>query len=321
MPLFFTGGANAQTLPQLQMPVDCTLDEDCWLVNYVDVDPSPDSHKDFSCGAKTYEGHKGTDIAIRSRIEMEEGVDVLAARTGKVLRLRDGEDDLPKTDAQYDAIRANNRDCGNGVILDHGQGLLTYYCHLKQNSIVVKENERIAAGQKIAQIGQSGFSEFPHLHLTVVWEGGHVDPFTGHLKEDGCGKHKDNLWKPDIQYAPHTVFDGGFSGAIPDFTAIKKGEPKTKTLNTNSIESLVYWAGFYHAEQGDKITLTIKTPSGKVFARRKHTLEQRRKRPSFYYTGRKLNGRILEKGTYTGEIIYEKTGQKPETFIHKIEVE
>ena len=128
---------------------------------------------------------------------MNKGVDVLAARDGKVLRIRDGEDDKPKTAAHYQSIRNQNKDCGNGVIIDHSNGLQTFYWHLKQDSISVSIGDIVKKGDTIAQIGQSGFSEFPHLHFTVIWEGGQIDPFTAQLKDDGCGKFKDNkkFWK------------------------------------------------------------------------------------------------------------------------------
>lgn len=317
---FYSIAARAQDMPQFGFPVDCVLGQDCWIVNYVDVDPSPDSHQDFTCHSKTYEGHKGTDFAVRSRIEMEQGVDVLATKDGKVLRLRDGSDDLPKTEAQYQAIRDKNRDCGNGVILDHGSGLLSYYCHLKQDSIRVKPGDAVKKGDVIAQIGQSGFSEFPHLHLTIIWEGGHIDPFTGHLKEDGCGKFKDNLWEGDLAYNPYTVFDGGFTGAVPDFTAIEKGQDPVTTLNAAEINALVYWAGFYHKQAGDKITLTIRDPSGAIFAQRETVFEDRRKRPSFYYTGKRMEDKDIPTGRYVGSIAYEKPGFPAQTFSHTVDI-
>lgn len=307
------------TLPQFAFPVDCTLNEDCWIINYVDTDPHPKSARDFMCSNKTYEGHKGTDFALRSRIEMEEGVNVLAARDGTILRLRDGESDTPKTEDEYQAIRDANKDCGNGIILDHGNGLQSFYCHLKKGSINVKPGDEVKQGDPIAQIGQSGFSEFPHLHLTIIWEGGHIDPFTGHLMSDGCAKFKENMWEPDIPYTPYSVYDGGFSDSVPDFKTIEAGQNHPETLSADS-NALVYWASFYHATEGDKITLTITDPSGDVFARREHTLKNSRKRPSFYYTGRKLNGKRLEPGIYTGQITYEKGKHSPKTFTHKIEI-
>ena len=70
---FLSTPAMAQQSPQFSLPLDCTLGEDCWVANYVDVDPVSDSHKDYKCNAKTYENHQGTDFAIRDRKTMEKG--------------------------------------------------------------------------------------------------------------------------------------------------------------------------------------------------------------------------------------------------------
>lgn len=309
----------AQEKPQFVLPLDCTLNKDCWVINYVDTDSHEKSARDFTCGGKTDEGHKGTDFGLRSRIEMEQGVNVLAARDGKILRLRDGEDDTQKTQEEYKSIRDKNKDCGNGVIIDHGNGLQTYYCQLKQNSISVAIGDEVKKGDVIAQVGQSGFAEFPHLHFTVIWEGGQVDPFTGHLKDDGCGRLVDNMWEPDIPYDPYTVYDGGFENQVPDFNEIKKGRIHPTTLSVSG-DALVYWASFYNAIKDDKITLVIRDPDGQVFASRTQIIEESRNPASYYYTGRKLKDRIIKSGTYTGSITYERKGHAPKTYTHKINV-
>lgn len=317
--LLIPQGSYAQSKPQFAFPVNCELNKDCWTVNYVDTDPHPKSARDFTCSSKTYEGHKGTDFALRSRIEMEKGVDVLAARDGKVLRIRDGENDDSKTEQEYQSIRNQNKDCGNGIIIDHSNGLQSYYCHLKQESITVDIGDEVKKGDTIAKVGQSGFAEFPHLHFTVIWEGGQIDPFTAQIKDDGCGKFKDNLWEDDLAYEPYAIFDGGFTGKMPDFTAIIDGQEPTKNLSRDG-DALIYWAGFYHAQEGDKVTLTIRDSHGKKFAEREHVLEKRRKRPSFRYVGRKLKGITLQPGTYTGTITYEKKGYPPKTVTHQVQV-
>ena len=47
----------------LSLPVDCEPGVDCWVLNYVDADAGP-GRADFACGRMTYDGHKGTDIAL-----------------------------------------------------------------------------------------------------------------------------------------------------------------------------------------------------------------------------------------------------------------
>jgi hypothetical protein len=62
---------------------------------------------------------------------------------------------------------------GNMVILDHGAGIHTGYCHLSSFSVEVGDDVR--AGQQIAATGATGLVTGPHLHWEVVAGGMHVD--------------------------------------------------------------------------------------------------------------------------------------------------
>jgi len=90
-------------------PVDCTLGRDCWVLNYPDVGPEDDrAPTDPACNARTYDGHKGTDIAIDGKAALMRGVAVRAVRDGTVLRVRDGEDDhFPLPEETLAAIKTD----------------------------------------------------------------------------------------------------------------------------------------------------------------------------------------------------------------------
>jgi murein DD-endopeptidase MepM/ murein hydrolase activator NlpD len=64
---------------------------------------------------------------------------------------------------------------GRLVILDHGNGLQTYYGHLSQFSVV--EGQEVRRGDVIAKSGASGRVTSPHLHYEVRMGGTPVNPY------------------------------------------------------------------------------------------------------------------------------------------------
>lgn len=57
---------------------------------------------------------------------------------------------------------------GNHVMIAHPNGEYSLYCHMIPGKMCVKEGETVIAGQQIGQLGNSGFSGFPHLHFQII---------------------------------------------------------------------------------------------------------------------------------------------------------
>ena len=247
---------------ELGLPIDCDLSETCFIQQYVDHDPGPGA-QDYTCGPLAYDGHDGTDFALPTREAMEAGVDVLAAAPGHVIAVRDEMPDIAANDP--DAPDLDGRDCGNGVVLAHAGGWQTQYCHMRRGSVVVSPGEPVERGARLGEVGLSGRTEFPHLHLTVRFEGEVIDPF---LPDPGasCGELPETtLWRETPAYRPGALVDLGFATEVPDYAAIRGGLDSPETLGGDA-PALVLWAHAFGGRAGDVVEILIEGPDGTVIA-------------------------------------------------------
>ena len=170
--------ATAASALELGLPAQCTLGKNCFVQQYPDMDAGA-GVADPYCGSATYDGHDGIDLRIMSMADVARGVPVLAMADGTVLRSRDGVPDHLVT-SEADRADVADKECGNGMIVELGEGFEIQYCHLRQGSLVVKPGDHVERGQKLGEIGASGLAQFPHVHVTVRHDGTKIDPATGH---------------------------------------------------------------------------------------------------------------------------------------------
>jgi len=296
--LLFAGALHA-------LPLGCEPGKDCWVVNHVDMAAGREA-RDYTCGPQTYDGHDGTDIAITGA-RMRAGVPVLASAPGTVRGVRDGEPDGgPVT---------QGRECGNGVLVDHGDASQTQYCHLRSGSVRVRRGERVARGAPLGFAGMSGRAEFPHLHWAVRRKGKPLDPFTGHAAGEGCGSPGTPLWDASsaarLRYLPAAIFAAGLAGERPAPADAYDGE-RVPPPGPESPAFLI-WVALYGVRAGDEISLTLTTPTGAQLFRRQRIVERTQAR-YFAFGGRKRSAERWPPGEYRGEASLRRTLADGTTF-------
>ena len=253
--LMLPGAAFAAGDPELSLPLDCTLGETCFVQNYVDRDPGPGA-SDYGCGGLTYDGHKGTDIRVPTMADMRRGVNVLAPAPGVVQGLRDGIADVGPTD------KTTGQECGNGVVIRHANGWETQVCHMKSGSVEVKLGQIVERGDILGQVGLSGQTEFPHVHLSVRRDGQMIDPFNL-AAFASCGEGAASLWQSVPDYAPGGLLEAGFSPGLPTYEEIKEGRAARSQLAADAGGLVLFGFGF-GGRTGDVVELRIAGPGGLV---------------------------------------------------------
>lgn len=295
--------------PSLSFPVACTIGEDCWYMAYADVD-SRASYRDHMCGVRTYDAHKGTDIAPNQ--SLVKTLDILAAAPGRVLGVRDGQDDTPmETD---DPARADAK-CGNGVRVDHGNGWTTQYCHMQKGSVAVAKDEIIKAGEKLGLIGSSGWSELPHLHFQVEKDGQPIDPFLGSGPSGGdqcvasrglaTGFSQDAADHNADSYQPIHIRTSGLTTGTPTGEQAKFGG--YPGIANPDAGALVAYVVLFGAPEGAKIDTVIEGPAGQTVFKGTKTLP-RDFAEYFSFSGKKRGDGDWPSGLYTARIEVSGTG-------------
>jgi hypothetical protein len=287
--------------PSLQLPLACIINVDCWIAHYMDDDPSG-AAADYLCGHRTYKGHTGVDFAIQDRRVMSKGVPVVASADGTVARVRSDMPDSGVTAATRQSV--DTRECGNGVVLQHGDGWETQYCHLKKDSIVVQIGDRVSAGQKLGLIGLSGLTEFPHVHLTVRHTGRNIDPFIGVDRDKACGLGNHPLWRPDVMsaldYQPFAIYHAGFADRAPDATSVRTGLFDSNALRSTAA-IIALWVDIFGAAKNDVLSMRITGPDGSILVERRQIMSDDRD-AYFAFIGKKHGQRDWPLGNYVGEI-------------------
>ncbi len=299
--LFFAVPAAAKDLV-LSIPIDCTLGETCYIQQYVDRDPGP-GVLDFSCGVLSYDGHKGTDFALPTLAEMHAGVNVLAAAAGVVTATRNDMLDIMQGD--HGAPDVSGKECGNGLVIRHKNGWETQYCHLKRGSVIVEKGQKVSKGDVLGQVGLSGKTQFPHVHLSVRKNGAVIDPFDADQTLTCNDTDMPELWKTDIAYIGSGIIRLGFDNKVPEYADIKAGTAGYDSL-TSDAPALVLWAYAFGSLPDSLMLLEINGPKGQVI--RQEIRLERQQALFFRAAGKRAKAAGWPVGIYTGSATLLRDG-------------
>ena len=162
------------------------------------------------------------------------GQPIIAVADGNVVGVVDKFGDQPAGKASGDF----NYPGGNTITQDLGNGNFALYAHLKPGSIKVHEGDKIKRGQVLADLGNSGNSDAPHLHFHMM---------------DGPA----SLGSNGVPY----VFDSfTIAGQAADETAFLKEEEELKSHKLTPVQP-----GGVHKNElpEDMLVVTFPQPAGK----------------------------------------------------------
>lgn len=94
---------------------------------------------------------------------------------------------------------------GNTIVIDHGNGYSSVYCHIKDGGILVKENTQVKNGQIIGEVGGTGHSYSTHLHFEILKDGVPINPVWIYDLDDFL--HIDEITFPEMENFLHINLD------------------------------------------------------------------------------------------------------------------
>ncbi len=115
----------------------------------------------FIQGANSNFSHKGE---LSYDFKMKIGTEICASRAGKIIET--------KYDGNKGGLKDEYLSEGNHIFIEHDDGSIAQYWHLKYNGVLVKVGDMVNQGQVIGLSGNTGYTAFPHLHFQLIDKNG-----------------------------------------------------------------------------------------------------------------------------------------------------
>lgn len=216
---------------------------------------------DYNGGARTYDGHHGTDYALWpfswNKVDAGE-VQVVAAAAGTIVnKVNVDVTDHNPCDA------GNSSDPWNYVALTHADGRLSIYGHMRYNSLTAKAiGETVAQGEYLGTAASSGNSSGPHLHFEMRFgtysNAEWIDPYAGPASQPA------SLWASQRPYRDSAINKLSTHSAQTVYTPCQPTVTNLQNSFTTPVRILFYI--YYRDFQGALPTQgKIYRPDGTVF--------------------------------------------------------
>lgn len=278
--------SNTTKAFELQFPVSCQIMGDCWVTNLVDLRGNNNQNEDYMCGKKSTNNSNSTHISLRNPSQTSRNYAVIAA-----------EDGIIKTARNVGGF------CGYRIVIDHGNGWETSYCHLKPKTIIVNEGDAVKQGQIIGALGMSGQANWPHLSFAVIRNGMIFDPYSGRSNIEGCTTtNLSPLWKDNISppYEPAHLTGIGFTIGYPTDPQIIHGMDPAAEISSKTTQ-IALWGMMMNILKGDDIHMQILNPYGEIYNETHIIAKANRDYYPIYYSVNRKN-MLWDLGHYIGKI-------------------
>jgi murein DD-endopeptidase MepM/ murein hydrolase activator NlpD len=227
---------------------------------FVDHNPNSGQVLDYNSGTRTYDSHRGTDIALYpfswNKVNANE-VQVIAAAAGTIVAKANVDP------SDHNCIVSSN-DPWNYVALVHADGRMTIYGHMRYNSLTSKGiGATVAQGEYLGIVGSSGNSSGPHLHFEVRYGSFStaevIDPYAGPASQPT------SLWASQRPYYDSAV-DRLSTHSAPPSTPDPCQPTTTNLQDSFTTPRNIYFYIYYRDYQGTLPTqIAIYRPDGSIF--------------------------------------------------------
>lgn len=275
---------------------------DVWGISgYVDHNSAyPNQLLDYNCGTRTYDtaagyNHAGVDIFLWpfSWHQMDNNkAEIVAAAAGQIIN---------KGDDEFDRSCQFNNNVWNAVYIQHADGSIAWYGHMKNGSVTTKQiGDFVEEGEYLGIVGSSGNSTGPHLHFEVYSNATLtqlIDPYAGNCNS----LNTSTKWQNQKPYNNPNVNAALTHTAPPVFPACPQAEI-TNESNQFNPGQMVYFTVFLRDQlAGTVLNLKIRRPDNTIFESWNFNLTQNYNSAYWYWN----NNTFTIQGEWKWEVTYQ----------------